>query len=64
MKIIFDGSDTKYSVGLVRNKCWGFDVWAQTDNLEVARQIKDELIRKNEYNFIILKQTIEIDEVE
>jgi hypothetical protein len=64
MKIIFDGSDTKYSIGLVKNKGWAFDVWAQTDNLAVARQIKDELIRTNECNFIILKQTIEIDEVE
>jgi len=50
MKIIFDGSDTKYSVGLVRNKGWAFDVWAQTDKIEIARQIKDELIKKNKYD--------------
>jgi len=64
MKIIFDGNDTKYSVGLVKNKGWAFDVWAQTDNLEIARQIKDELIKKNKYDFIILKQTIQSNEVE
>jgi hypothetical protein len=64
MKILFDGNDTKYSIGLVKNKGWAFDVWAQTDKIEIARQIKDELIKKNKYEFIILEQKIQSDEVE
>lgn len=63
MKIKFDDAPTKYSIGLIKNNGWGFDAWAQTENIDIAKQIKEELAKKYRYEFTVIKQSSTVEEV-